>query len=84
MYTENRERRSEVMTLLLKKAFERASELPEKEQDALAAIVLDEIESEKRWDEAFAGSSDKLAALAQEALEEDERGETRPLDEDDL
>jgi hypothetical protein len=72
------------MTSLLKKAFDRASGLPEDEQDALASILLEEMESERRWDEAFQRSRDQLASLAREALAEDERGETLPLDEDDL
>lgn len=72
------------MTSLLKKAFERASKLSEHEQDVLAAMLLNEIESEKRWDEAFARSKHQLASLAREAIAEDDRGETRPLEEGDL
>ena len=69
------------MTKALKKAFEAASKLPEAEQDALAAAILDEVESERRWDELFERSTDTLAKLAKEALAEDRAGRTRPLDE---
>lgn len=69
------------MTKALKKAFEAASKLPEAEQDALAAAILEELESEKRWDELFQASPDTLAKLAKEALAEGEAGRTRPLDE---
>ena len=69
------------MTKALKKAFEAASKLPEAEQDALAAAILEELESERRWDELVQRSADTLAKLAQEALAEDRAGRTRPLDE---
>ena len=68
------------MTKLLEKAFAEASRLPSTEQDAVAALILEELVSERRWAEAFAKSQDKLAALADEALAEDDRGETEPLD----
>ena len=68
------------MTEALKKAFERASQLPEADQDSLAAAILTEIESEDAWDSAFSRSQKELGALADEALEEHRRGRTRPLD----
>ena len=70
------------MTKLLEKAFEAATKLPPEQQDALAAIVLDEISSEQRWDEAFAKSQDVLSALAKEALKEHAAGRTTPLNHD--
>ncbi|MEM1117539.1 MAG: hypothetical protein AAF845_01415 [Bacteroidota bacterium] len=72
------------MTALLEKAFSKASSLPDDEQDALAALLLDEMEDEARWDAAFAGSQDVLAALAAEAMEEHQAGETQDLDPDTL
>jgi hypothetical protein len=42
------------MTKLLEKAVAKARELPEAEQNAIAQIVIDEIESERRWDELLA------------------------------
>ena len=56
------------MTSTLQEAFKRASALPEEEQEALAAILLEEIASEKRWQDSFAGSKDALDRLADEAL----------------
>ena len=53
--------------------------MPESEQEALAALVLEELASERRWSETFAGSQDKLAALANEALEEFHKGQTLPF-----
>ena len=71
----------EGMTKALKKAFEAASKLPDAEQDALATAILEELESEKRWDELFSRSADVLGRLADEALAEHRTGRTRPLDE---
>ncbi len=70
------------MTKLLKEAFELASQLPEAEQDALAALLLAEMEDEKRWQEAFRRGEPKLTELAEEALEEFRAGRTTPLDFD--
>ena len=69
------------MTKSLKKAFDAASKLPEAEQDALAAAILEELESERRWDELFYRSADTLAKLAKDALAEDRAGRTRSLDD---
>lgn len=72
------------MTQLLKKAFARASDLPDEEQDALAERLLAEMESEERWQELFARSQDELGRLADRALAEHRRGETQRLDLDEL
>lgn len=68
------------MTLLLEKAFDKASRLPDLEQNSLARWLLDEIDSERKWDKLFAESEDPLANLAQQALEEEEQGKTTRLD----
>ena len=47
--------------------------------DALARALLDEMASERRWDELFAASPDLLEDLANEALEEHRAGRTRSL-----
>lgn len=65
------------MTDLLERAFAKAATLPEVEQDALAALILAEIESEQRWQQAFADSQDVLTQLADEALAEHRAGKTK-------
>jgi hypothetical protein len=72
------------MTNLLQKAFDEASKLPEAEQDALGRALLEELASERRWEELFAGSHDVLADLADEALAEHRAGRTEKLDPDKL
>ena len=67
------------MTHLLEKAFAEASRLPERDQDAIAEIVMAELASERRWQELFEGSQDVLAELAEEALAEYRAGKTKPL-----
>lgn len=67
------------MTLSLKRAFQAAAKLPEEEQELLAAWIMEELAADRRWDMAFDASQDLLAALANEALEEDLRGNTQPL-----
>jgi hypothetical protein len=67
------------MTNLLKKAFEEASKLPEVEQNALAKWVMEEMESEGKWEKAFAASEDVLDKLADEALSAHKQGKTKPL-----
>ena len=68
------------MATLLEQAFAEISKLPQNEQDKFAKWLLDEIASERRWDRAFAESRDVLGRLADEALEEHARGETKPLE----
>jgi hypothetical protein len=72
------------MTSMLEKAFSEASKLPDIEQNALARWVLEEIESDKKWDSLFAESEDSLGKLALEALSEEEQGRTTKLDADEL
>jgi hypothetical protein len=67
------------MTKLLKQVFKTLSKLSDQEQDAVAAVVLDELEAENKWSAAFRASQDTLSALADEALAEFERGETTAL-----
>jgi len=72
------------MTKLLEKAFEEASRLPETEQNAFAKWVLDELQAERVWAQAFAESEDVLETLADEAIAEKRKGKATPLDPDRL
>lgn len=68
------------MTKLLKKAFEAASQLPDQQQDALAATILAELEAERRWDAMFERSVSSLEKLAEEALGEHRAKKTLPFE----
>ncbi len=67
------------MTQLLEKAFRKASKLPVVDQNALAKWVLEELESEKKWELMFAESEEVLDKLADEAVEAHKKGKTKPL-----
>ncbi|NES66553.1 MAG: hypothetical protein F6K24_15480 [Okeania sp. SIO2D1] len=67
------------MTKVLEQALTKLSQLPENQQEAIAYLILAEIEDEKRWAENFANSQDQLAQLAEEAIAEFKQGKTKPL-----
>ncbi len=74
------------MTELLQQAFERASELPESQQDEFARFLLAELDSERRWDELFSlpESDDLLDRLADDALDAHRAGRSTVLDPAEL
>lgn len=74
------------MSQLMEQAFQKARQLPEQDQEAIASIILQEIESEGRWDELFARpeSADLLDRMADRALAEAKAGRAKPLDPDEL
>jgi aspartate/glutamate racemase len=72
------------MTELLERAVKKVKSLPDSEQDAIATLILEELEDEIRWDQAFARSQDVLAKLAAEARDEVRAGKAEALDPDKL
>ena len=69
------------MSTLLEKALEKVVALTQDEQDAIASQILDSLADEDAWKKRFAEKRDVLRRMAREAIEEDERGETAPLDD---
>jgi hypothetical protein len=69
------------MTNLLEEALKKVGALSRDEQDAIASQILDSLADEEAWKKRFAEKRDVIRRLAQQALEEDARGETRPLDD---
>jgi hypothetical protein len=67
------------MTGLLEKALQRIEALSREEQDAMASQILDSLDDEEAWSRQLRESPEVLRSLAQEALEEHRRGETRRL-----
>jgi len=72
------------MTKALQKAFEVASQLPDREQDDLAAAIIEEVRAEAAWEKALSASLPELERLAEEALQEYRAGRTKPLDPEKL
>ncbi len=68
------------MTTLLEKAFQEASKLPSVAQNSLARWLLEELEDEKKWEMKFAESEDILERLANEAIDSDNNGKTKPME----
>ncbi|MCP9882051.1 hypothetical protein KBY65_06105 [Cyanobium sp. Alchichica 3B3-8F6] len=69
------------MTQALSAAVATAAQLPEEEQDALAAILLEEMESEERWSTLFADSQNLLERMANEAIQNLQAGRVQPIDQ---
>jgi len=72
------------MTNLLDEAYAVAKELPEEEQQAIGAWLLEEIDADRHWDELFAQPSEVIERMGEKALEDYRRGLTLPLDPDRL
>ena len=72
------------MTQLLEKALTEVYKLPPEKQDAIAAIILEELEDEQRWDKAFAESQDKLVQLAREVRADIKAGRIKKIGIDEL
>jgi hypothetical protein len=72
------------MTELLEQAIAKLKTRSISEQDSIAALILEEIEDDNRWDESFARSPDLLAKLAGEAIAEHRAGKTQELDPETL
>jgi hypothetical protein len=69
------------MTQALSAAVATAAQLSEEEQDALAAILLAEMESEERWNALFADSPNLLERMANEAIQDFQAGRVQPINQ---
>lgn len=72
------------MTQLLDKALAEVQKLPTSDQDAIAAIILNEIADERQWDEAFSKSQDQLGRLAEHVRQQIASGKFRTMGIDEL
>ena len=72
------------MSKVLEEAIAKLAELPEEDQDSIASWLLEDLESERRWEAIFSESGSALARLADEALNEHASGFTKELDPDKL
>jgi hypothetical protein len=72
------------MSPLLDQAVAEARKLPDAEQDAIAALILEEIEDDRQWEASLARSPAKLAALVARAEEQVREGRCRTAGFDEL
>jgi hypothetical protein len=68
----------------MQQALAEIGKLPEADQDAIAAIILDEIADERRWDQSFSRSQDELAKLAVRVREDIRAGKVKDMGIDQL
>jgi hypothetical protein len=57
------------MTRLLERAIEETQRLPAPAQDAVAALIFEQIADDRLWDDAFGRSQDQLSRLGSKARE---------------
>ncbi|HBC42325.1 MAG: hypothetical protein IM542_03735 [Pseudanabaena sp. M165S2SP1A06QC] len=67
------------MTDLLERTITKLRDLSVEQQDAIAMMILEELEDDSKWDRSFASSQNLLAKLAEEAMAEYRAGETEEL-----
>ena len=67
------------MTALLEQALAEVRKLPPDQQDAIASLILEELEDEEKWSRAFAQSQDALARLADKVRAEKRAGKVKPM-----
>ena len=72
------------MTQLLEEALARVTKLPKRQQDAIAAIILGELEDEQRWSATFAASQEQLSKLATRVRRDIKAGRVRRVGFDEL
>jgi hypothetical protein len=72
------------MTQRLGHAIAEVQKLSPTEQDAIAALILDELADDQRWDESFALSQDRLSKLAEKVREDIRAGRVRDVGIDEL
>jgi hypothetical protein len=73
-----------IMTQLLEKVLTEVQKLPPEKQDAIAAVILEELEDAQLWDKAFSESQDKLAELAQKVRTDIKAGRIKKMGIDEL
>jgi hypothetical protein len=72
------------MTNALQQAIERLKQVPQDRQDAIAALLLHELDEDERWTQSTNANADKLRVLVQDVLDANRRGECEPLDPNQL
>lgn len=72
------------MTKLLERAIEEAKKLPSKEQDALASILLEEMEDDIAWEQKFATTQNQLSRLADKVRADIQKAQVAEMGIDEL
>jgi hypothetical protein len=74
----------QLMTRLLQRAFDKVGQLPAQDQDAIAAMILEELGDEESWEDAFSRSQALLGKMAAEVREDIRAGRVQSKGIDEL
>jgi hypothetical protein len=72
------------MTTLLEQAIDQLRKCSPAEQDTIAALILEEIADDTRWEEAFAASQPEIEQLTEKVRAKIRSGHTRDMRAEDL
>jgi hypothetical protein len=72
------------MTQLLEQAVARVKELSDEQQNTIAAIILQELEDDLKWEQAFANSQDQLAKWEEKVQADIRAGRVKKMGIDEL
>lgn len=72
------------MTRLLEQAIDQLRKCSPAEQDTIAALILEELADDTRWEAAFATSQPEIAQLAEKVRAKIRSGQTRDMRIEDL
>ncbi|MFT3879840.1 MAG: hypothetical protein QM703_09290 [Gemmatales bacterium] len=72
------------MTKLLERAIAEANKLSSKDQDALASILLEEIEDDVTWEQKFERTQGQLSRLADKVRADIQKGRVTEMGIDEL
>jgi hypothetical protein len=79
----NSKEENSTVTTMLEKAISEIQKLSASDQDTIAAVILEELADEQRWDEAFAKSPDQLARIAKKVKDDIQAGRIRKVTSDE-
>jgi len=72
------------MTKLLDKAITKVHSLSSDKQDFIASVILDELEDDLKWDQAFKETQPQLAKLAEKVGGDIKAGKVKKIGFDEL
>jgi len=72
------------MTTLLEQAIDQLRKCSPAEQDTIAALILEEMADDTRWEAAFAASHPEIEQLAEKVRAKIRSGQTRDMRIEDL
>ncbi len=72
------------MTKLLDKAITKVHSLSSDKQDFIASVILEELEDDLKWDQAFKETQPQLAKLAEKVRRDIKAGKVKKMGFDEL